>query len=233
MIKAVIFDVDGTLIDSVDFHAEAWQRAIQKYGKEVEFSAVRQQIGKGGDMLMPVFFSKEELDEFGEEMEKYRGELFKNEYMPRIKPFPKVRELFERILQDGKRVALASSAKKDELAHFKEVTIIADLVHGETSSDDAERSKPHPDIFEAALGELSNPTIEETIVIGDTPYDAIAAGKINLQTIGVLCGGFPEQSLRDAGCIRIYQDPADLLANYDQSPLAKWNTAPHVKALTG
>jgi HAD superfamily hydrolase (TIGR01549 family) len=221
MIKTVIFDVDGTLVDTVDMHAEAWQRALKEYGKEVEFSAVRTQIGKGGDQLLPVFLSREELDQFGEELEKRRGEIFKQEYLPQTKAFPRVRDLVERIQRDGKQVILASSAKQDELNHFKKVTNIADLLEGETSADDAEKSKPEPDIFLAAIKESGNREPTEAIVVGDTPYDAIAAAKANLKTIGLLCGGFPEPGLKDAGCVAIYKDPADLLARYEESPIVK------------
>jgi HAD superfamily hydrolase (TIGR01549 family) len=220
MIKAVIFDVDGTLIDSVDFHAEAWQKALAEYGHDEEFQKVRQQIGKGGDMLLPVFLTEKQIDEYGEELEKRRSQIFKNEYLEKVKPFPKVRELFLRILEDGKKIALASSAPKDELEKNKKTADIADLIKAETSADDAERSKPNPDIFQAALGSLGDVSAEEAIVIGDTPYDAIAAGKIRLKTIGLLSGGFPESQLLETGCIRIYKDPADLLENYETSTLS-------------
>lgn len=220
MLKAVIFDIDGTLIDSVDLHARAWQEALAHFGKQVEFERVRYQIGKGGDQLMPVFLSEDELERFGEELEKYRGELFKREYLSRVKGFPRVRELFERIEREGLRIALASSAKGDELKTYKKLARIEDLVEEETSSDDAEKSKPHPDIFEAALERLGDVKPSEAIVVGDTPYDAEAAGKAGLKTVGLLCGGFPEEDLRAAGCVRIYQDPADLLAHFDSSPLA-------------
>ncbi|HVF49253.1 MAG TPA: HAD family hydrolase [Pyrinomonadaceae bacterium] len=216
MIKAVIFDIDGTLVDSVDFHAKAWQRTFERFGREVAFEEVRQQIGKGGDQLLPVFFSRAELDDYGEELEKYRGELYKREYLPRVLAFPRVRELFERIRDDGKRIALASSAKEDELGAYKKIARIEDLVEEETSADDADKSKPHPDIFQATLARLGDVEPADTVVVGDTPYDAEAAMKANLPTIGVLCGGFPEDQLRAAGCVRIYRDPADLLANYDQ-----------------
>ncbi|MBA2645279.1 MAG: HAD family hydrolase [Pyrinomonadaceae bacterium] len=219
-IKAVIFDIDGTLVDSVDLHAKAWQETFKKFGKEIPFADVRRQIGKGGDQLLPVFFSKKELDEFGEKMEEYRGELFKKEYLPRVKAFAKVRELFERIRVDGKKIALASSAKEDELSTYKKLARIDDLLEGETSADDVEKSKPHPDIFEAALEELGDVAASEAIVVGDTPYDAEAAGKIKLKTVGLLCGGWSEEELREAGCVTVYRDAADLLARYEESPLA-------------
>jgi HAD superfamily hydrolase (TIGR01549 family) len=223
MIKAVIFDIDGTLVDSVDLHARAWQETFRHYGKEIAYERVRHQIGKGGDQLMPVFFSKEELDDFGSEMEKYRGELYKREYLHRVRAFPQVRELFQKIRDEGLRLALASSAKEDELATYKNIARIEDLVEEETSADDAEKSKPHPDIFEAALESLGEINPLEAIVVGDTPYDAEAAGKAGLRTIGVLCGGFSEAELKAAGCLQIYRDPADLLARYDSSLIAKEN----------
>ena len=220
MLKAVIFDVDGTLVDSVDLHARAWQEAFAHFGKHFDFERVRSQIGKGGDQLMPVFLSEDELDEFGEELEEYRGELFKREYLSRVLSFPSVRELFERVKREGLQTALASSAKGDELKTYKRIADIEDLVEEETSSDDAEKSKPHPDIFEAALARLEDLKPEEAVVVGDTPYDAEAAGKAGIKTVGLLCGGFPEADLRAAGCVRIYRDAAHLLAEYDSSPLA-------------
>jgi len=220
LLKAVIFDIDGTLVDSVDLHARAWQEAFARFGKNVEFGRVRYQIGKGGDQLMPVFFSREELDEFGEEMEEFRGRLYKREYLPRVRAFPRVRELFERLRGDGRRIVLASSAKQDELGEYKRIADIEDLVEDETSADDAEKSKPHPDIFEAALSQLGDVSAREAFVVGDTPYDAEAAGKVGLRTVGLLCGGFPAEDLRVAGCVALYESPADLLARYADSPLA-------------
>ena len=217
----MIFDIDGTLVDSVDLHARAWQETFRHFGKEIPFKDVRRQIGKGGDQLMPVFFTKEEIDRFGEEMEEFRGDLYKREYLSQVRAFPQTRELFERISADGKRIALASSAKEDELDTYQKLARIEDLVEKETSADDAEKSKPHPDIFEAALAQLADIEPEEAVVVGDTPYDAEAAGKILLRTVGVLCGGWAEDELRAAGCIAIYRDPADLLARFEGSPLQK------------
>ena len=221
MIEAVIFDIDGTIVDSVDLHAKAWQRTFSKFGKNILLEAIRSQIGKGADQLLPVYFSSQELEQFGEAMELYRGELFKKEYLPKVKGFPKVRELFERIKQDKIQIALASSAKKDELKKYKEIAQIDDLIESETSSDNVERSKPCPDIFEAALKQLGNVTPDKVIVVGDTPYDAEAAAKVNVNSIGLLCGGWTQHQLRRAGCIAIYRDPADLLARYEESPLGQ------------
>jgi HAD superfamily hydrolase (TIGR01549 family) len=219
MIAAAIFDVDGTIVDSVDLHANAWQAAFAKFGKKISLHQIRRQIGKGADQLLPVFFSKQELDEFGEELDEYRSGLFKKEYLPQVKGFPKVRELFQRIKQDYKRIALASSAKAEELEIYKQITKITDLIESETSSQDADKSKPEPDIFEAALRRLPGITLDQVIVVGDTPYDAEAAAKANVQAIGLLCGAWKDNHLRQAGCIAIYKNPADLLARYDKSPL--------------
>jgi HAD superfamily hydrolase (TIGR01549 family) len=220
MPQAIIFDVDGTLIDSVDLHAESWRVAFEKFGKRVSLADVRRQIGKGADQLMPVFISNEEVARFGRELDEYRSQLFKRDYLPRVKAFPKVRELVQRLQFDGKHVALASSAKADELDVYKRIARVDDIIRTETSSDDAERSKPYPDIFQAALARLAGIAAEDAVVIGDTPYDAEAASRTRLRTIGLLCGGWSEEELRVAGCIEIYRDPADLFARYEASVLS-------------
>lgn len=219
MIRAAIFDVDGTLTDSVDIHAKAWQLALEHFGHSENFETVRHQIGKGGDQLMPVFLSKEEMEEKGEALEKYRGELFKRDFMHKIKPFPMVRELFLKLKEFGIRAVLASSAKEGELEYYKKLCKIDDLIEGNTSSDDAEKSKPYPDIFQAALAEVKGLKPEEAIVVGDTPYDVIAAKRAGIESIGMLSGGFPESELTEAGAIAIYKDPADLREKLESSPL--------------
>ena len=220
-LRAVVFDIDGTLLDSVDLHAAAWAEAFGHFGIAVEARAVRGQIGKGGDELMPVFVPADRLARQGAEIEAYRSALFKRDYLARVRPFPGVRALFERIRAEGLTPALASSGKRDEVAQYQELLGIADLVAAATSSDDADRSKPHPDIFAAVLEKLGGPPRAEVVAVGDTPYDAQAAGKAGLSTIGLLCGGFPEADLSAAGCIAIYRDPQDLLDGFDASPLAK------------
>lgn len=218
--RAAIFDIDGTLLDSVDLHARAWVDAFAHFGVEADESDVRRQIGKGGDELMPVFLPRERVERDGETIEAYRSDLFKRSYLPKVRPFPGVRPLFEHLRAEGLTIALASSGKRAEVERYTEILKIGDLVDVATSSDDAERSKPHPDIFQAALKKLA-PGAGDTIhVVGDTPYDAEAAAKAGLPAIGLLCGGFPEPDLSAAGCVALYRDPQDLLARFAGSPLA-------------
>jgi phosphoglycolate phosphatase-like HAD superfamily hydrolase len=220
MMRAVIFDVDGTLVDSVDLHARAWQETFQHFGKEFTFAKVRTQIGKGGDQLLPVFLSEGEIEARGEEIAEYRKHYFQKRYLPQVQGFPKVRELFLFLQSQGHELALASSAIGEELEAYKKAAGIADLSLGaETSKDDAEKSKPHPDIFQAALAQLGHPSPSDAMVIGDTPYDIEAASRAGLRTIAVRCGGFPEETLQ--GAAAIFDGPADLLARYSESPLAR------------
>jgi len=215
MIEAVIFDVDGTLVDSVDMHAETWERAFARFGKNIGFHALRSQIGKGGDQLMPEFLDEAELKAFGEDLEKTRGEIFQEEYLHRVRGFPSAADLLSEIRKRGRRIALASSAKADELEIYKKAAGVEGLTDVETSSDDAEKSKPHPDIFQAALKKLKLEP-DKVVVIGDTPYDADAARKAGIASIGVLCGGFKDEDIRKGGAGRIYRDPQDLLARIDE-----------------
>jgi HAD superfamily hydrolase (TIGR01509 family) len=190
-----------------------------RYGVQTDFRAVRDQIGKGGDKLMKVFLSEEQIARWGKQIEAERSELFKREYLPQVKPFPELRELFERLRRDEIEIALASSAKDDELQAYKKITGIGPYLDAKTSSDDVAHSKPDPDIFLAARKKLGIDP-RNIIAVGDTQYDAESAGKAGMATIGLLCGGSNPAKLRAAGCVALYWDPADLLKNYDTSPLA-------------
>jgi len=218
--KAAIFDVDGTLLDSVDLHAIAWHEAMAKFGHDVSFEQARGQIGKGGDKLIPVFLSAAEQRDHGKELDKWRGERLKERYQPLVRPFSAVPDLLRRVRDAGLRVAIASSAKRDELERYLDIARIAELVDVVTSSEDASESKPAPDVFEIVLKKLMI-SGAEAVAIGDTPYDAIAAGKAGIATIGVLCGGFTEHSLRGAGSVEVYPGPATLFANFDRCLLAR------------
>jgi len=153
--RAVIFDLDGTLVDSNEFHIDSWDRAFRHFGKTFSYEELRKQIGKGSDNYLPQFLTPKEMNEFGKELDQYRSDLFKKEYLPCVKPFPSVRGLFERIRGDGKQILLASSGKKPETKHYTKLLQIEDLIEGQITSEDANSSKPAPDIFNAALAKLA------------------------------------------------------------------------------
>ena len=214
--RAFIFDIDGTLVDSNELHVDSWDRAFRKFGKQFPREALRAQIGKGSDQYLPEFLTKKEIADFGKELDEYRSELFRKEYLPKVRPFPKVRELFQRIRDDHKRIVLASSGKKADTEYYVKLLKIENLIEGYTSGDDADSSKPAPDIFAASLKKLGDISPADAVTIGDTRFDIEAAAKTGLKTIAFLCGGTSEAVLREVGAIAIYSDPADFLAHYDE-----------------
>ena len=216
-IRAVLFDVDGTLVDSNDLHAESWREAFRHFGIDIALDRIRGQIGKGGDNLIPALLP-DLGDERADEIDTYRGDLFKRDYLARTKPFPQVCALFTRIREDDLGIVLASSASGEELDHHLDAFGCRELVTGTTSKDDVEHSKPDPDIFGAAL-KAAKVEPGEAIVIGDSPYDIQAAAKLGIRAIGFRCGGFDDAALREAGAIALFDGPADLLARYAESPL--------------
>ncbi|HEX8449580.1 MAG TPA: HAD family hydrolase [Allosphingosinicella sp.] len=214
--RAVLFDVDGTLVDTNDLHAAAWREAFLAFGLDRPFDEIRWQIGKGGDNLIPSLFP--DLGEARrEEIEAFRGDLFKRDYLPRAVPFPGVRSLFERLAADGTKIVLASSSHSEEVDYHLSLIGCADLVSARTSKDDVENSKPCPDIFAAALAKVAPLGAEDVAVVGDTPWDAKAAAKLGLRTVGFRSGGFPDEALAEAGACELYDGPSDLLARFDRS----------------
>jgi phosphoglycolate phosphatase-like HAD superfamily hydrolase len=211
---AVILDVDGTLVDSNDAHARAWVEAFGEHGITVAFDHVRRSVGMGGDKLMPEVSEIDESSELGGKIAARRGEIFTSRYLPGIQPFSNVRELLERFAAEGFVLAVASSAKEDELGPLLDRAGVTDLISRTTSSDDADHSKPDPDIVIAAV-KKSGCSKERAVMIGDTPYDVAAARRAGIQIVGVECGGWTREAL--AGALAVYRDPAHLLAEYDSS----------------
>ena len=217
--RAALFDVDGTLVDTNDLHAAAWRAAFLHHGFDIAPERIRAQVGKGGDNLIPTLLP--ELDEARrEEIDSWRGALFKRDYLPRAVPFPGVRPLFERLYADGVRIVLASSSGADEVDYHLSLIGCSDLVAAATSRDDVGSSKPCADIFEAALAKVPPTRPDEAIVVGDTPWDAEAAGRAGIPMIGFRSGGFADSELTGAGAFALYDGARDLLARYAASSFA-------------
>jgi phosphoglycolate phosphatase-like HAD superfamily hydrolase len=215
--SAVILDVDGTLVDSNDAHARAWVDAFAAEGVTVAFDRVRRAIGMGGDKLMPAVSGIEKDSPEGQRISDRRARIFKERELPGIRAFPGVHALAERLVDDGYVLSVASSAKDDELRPLLERAGVLHLIAANASSDDAEHSKPDPDIVVAAF-KAAGVDASRAIMIGDTPYDVAAAGRAGIQIIALECGGWRREELN--GAIAVYADPAHLLSRYGSSPLA-------------
>lgn len=196
-VEGLIFDIDGTLIDSNDIHATAWQEAFARFGKKIAFEDVRAQIGKGGDLLVPDLLNAREMQTFGRKLMTYRKKLFKRDYIDRIEPFAGIRESFEVLHNRDIAIVLASSAEPDEIKHYVKLLDVEDLIDGSISAKDAKLSKPSPDIFEAAALKLKAPKVK-TLIVGDSPYDILAAHRAALPIVAVRCGGFEPEKLAKA-----------------------------------
>ena len=218
MAPAIILDVDGTLVDSNDAHAAAWVDAFSEAGVTVDPERVRRAIGMGGDKLMPFVSGFSESSSTGTRVSERRAEIFKERYLPSLRGFPRVRDLVRRFLDDGFRLAVASSAKEEELAPLLERANVADLIRTRTSSDDAEKSKPDPDIVEAAIARVGSPR-NRIVMLGDTPYDVEAARRAGIAVVALESGGWSRHDLRDADAV--FLDAADLLDGYERSMFAK------------
>ncbi|MFT3883310.1 MAG: HAD family hydrolase [Gemmatales bacterium] len=214
-IAGVLLDVDGTLVDSNDAHAWAWFRAIYEAGFPVDYPTIRKLIGKGGDKLLPEAIGISATSSEGKAISKRRGEIFELEYLPSVKPFPFVKELLHRMKREGLKLAVASSAKEEELKPLLRICGAEEFIETSTSVDDANRSKPDPDIIQAALRQLkASPS--QTLLLGDTPYDIEASHRAGLNAVALRCGGWRDADLQKA--LAIYDSPADLLLRFDESP---------------
>jgi len=193
-LQALLFDIDGTLVDTNELHVRCWLEAFEHFGKKLEVDVVRHQIGKGGDLLVPDLLNAKEMRRFGKELQKYRGELYTKQYMPLAKPFDGARETLETLHARGVRIALASSSNEGEVEYYTQLLGVEKLIEGSTSKKDAEHSKPSPEIFRAAL-ERTGADEGRTFAVGDTPYDILAAHRIPLPIVAVLSGGFERELL--------------------------------------
>lgn len=213
----VIFDVDGTLVDSNDQHAHAWVDALTEAGIQVEFAHVRSLIGKGGDKVLPELTGLSKESPLGQALSDRRSEIFRERYLPQLKGLPGARALVQRLRDDGHELGIATSAKEDELHSLLRAAHMDDLFEHRTSSDDVDRSKPDPDIIHAAL-ERMHARASDAIMIGDTPYDVTAAARAGVRTIAFRSGGWGDADL--SGAVAIYDGPEHLLREYERSIVA-------------
>src|SRR6478735_3799046 len=216
-LKAVLLDVDGTLVDSNDAHAQAWAEVFQRNGYPATFEWVRELIGKGGDKLLPEVTGLAPDSHEAERLSKERSVHFAREYLPQLRAFPRAEALLRRLHDDGLRLVVASSANQDELRPLLEVCGALPFIHEQTSSGDVQHSKPDPDIVQVELRKAGC-SAGEAVMLGHTPYDVQAATKAGVPVIALRCGGHPDAAL--SGALAIYDDVADLLANFDQSVFA-------------
>jgi membrane protein len=222
-IKALLFDIDGTLVDSNDYHVLAWQEVLGDAGHDFTREIIHGQVGKGGDNLLPALLPDLPQEEQEKIADKH-GPLYRERYIAKVRPFPRARDLLARAKQEGMIVALATSANAEELDHYVGLLEADELIDATTSKGDVEATKPEPDIF-AAAAEKTGAAPDEALVIGDTPYDVIAAKRAGIGAIGLLSGGFTEEELRTAGALAVYQDAADLLDRWADSPIVQ-STSP-------
>jgi HAD superfamily hydrolase (TIGR01509 family) len=217
-LKAVLFDVDGTLVDSNDAHATAWVKAFSEFGIAVDPAQVRRCIGMGGDKLMPEVSGLEEDSLRGAKIAQRRGEIFTNEFLPALQPLRDADRLVAAVKDLGLTAVAASSASKKDLKALLAVARADALMDDATSSDDAEDSKPDPDIIVAAL-KRAKAAAGEAVMIGDTPYDVEAAQRAGVRAIAFRSGGWSDRELE--GAVAIYDGPWDLLARIDESPIRR------------
>lgn len=217
-IKGAILDVDGTLVDSNDAHIRSWQGALSQHGYDCTYEEIRRLIGMGSDNLLPNAVGVEKDTPEGTRLSDAWSEIFERDYLPGLKAFSRTREMLLALKEHGLKLVAASSAKGDMLEKLLELAGATDLLEDSTSADDAKNSKPAPDIVEAALKKVGLKS-DEVLMLGDTPYDIEAARKLGIGTIGLRCGGWDDEGLR--GAVAIYDDPADLLARLEDSPLLR------------
>jgi HAD superfamily hydrolase (TIGR01509 family) len=217
-VEAVLLDIDGTLLDSNDAHAQAWSDAFNEAGLEIGSETVLPLVGMGADKLVPRLTGLEADSEQARQLIERRKEVFLKEYLPSVRPFPRATELLARMREDGLRLVVATSASDDELRGLLRALGAEWLADDATSSSDAKRSKPDPDIVRVAV-DKAGVGPDRCVMIGDTPYDVEAALNARVRMIAVRCGGWGDDDLR--GAAEIYDDPAAILARYDDSPIGR------------
>jgi HAD superfamily hydrolase (TIGR01509 family) len=214
-LRAVLLDIDGTLVDSNAAHAESWAQVFAEFGIHVEVARIRELIGKGGDKLLWEAAAVEEESSLGKELSERRKTVFKTQFLPGIKPLRGARGLLETMRERDLCLVVATSADRADISSLLEIAQVTDLIEATTSSSEAEHSKPDPDIIQAAL-KKAKASPAEALMLGDTPYDVEAATRASVGSVAVRCGGWNDAALQ--GALAIYDDPEDVRLHFETSP---------------
>src|SRR5262245_13359981 len=213
----VIFDVEGTLVDSTALTIRCSQETLQSFGFEFPLATLQRHSGQDGHDMLHALIPGPHVSRVVPRILKAQGERYRAKYLPRVAAFPEVRALFERVKHAGQMIAVATSSSADELDHYLALTNAGDLVDAVACAEDVEHDKPESALIEVALLRTGRLAPKPAVMIGVTPYDAMAARRAGVAAIGILSGGFSRHDLEASGCIAVYRDPADLLARFGET----------------
>jgi HAD superfamily hydrolase (TIGR01509 family) len=217
--RGVLFDVDGTLIDSSYIHTVSWWGAFRQQGYDVPMASIHRHVGMGGDRLVDSLLPEGRDRALDPEILASHGALYASHW-PSLRALDGAKDLLAQCHAGGLAVALASSARRKDLEVMKSILDAEAFIDAATSANDAKNSKPAPDILVAALKAI-DVQAADAIYIGDAVWDMQAAAALEIPAIGVTCGGVSAGELRDAGAVEIYDGPRDLLRNLPSSALGR------------
>jgi HAD superfamily hydrolase (TIGR01549 family) len=217
MADTAIFDVDGTLVDTNYQHAVAWFRALRRYDITRPLWRIHRGIGMGGDLFVSAVGGREVEEAHGDDLRQAWAEEF-DELIGEIQPFEGAHELLAEVKKRGFRLVLASSGKAEHVEAFLDLFDGKSLADAWTTSEDVQKSKPEPDIVSAALAKVEGAS---GIMVGDSIYDAQAAAKLNIPTLGVRTGGFSVGELQEAGVLQVFDSLVAFRYALDGTPLAR------------
>ena len=220
MPKAIIFEVNGTLVDSNVWRARAWQEALARYGRQVRLPRVLAQMARRGDRFLCAFLPEDEYLRSCDELASFHRAIFQEEYVSRVRPFAGTTQLLQRLRDEGWRIALASTADPDVLEHYITLLGVEDLIDARTTDAEVDADRRNEEIPAEAIRLLGLDNTDDALLIAGTPYDVEGAVRLGLRGMGLVCGGFSEEELRTAGALAVFGTPEDLLARYAESPLA-------------
>lgn len=212
-----ILDVDGTLVDTNYQHALAWFRAFVRHDIVLPIWRIHRHVGMGGDQMVSALCGDGVEREHGDEIRSAETEEYQK-LVGEVKTMESSRELIAALKERGHTVVLASSAKEDEVDVYLDLLDARDLADAWTTSADVESTKPDPDLVHAAIQRV-DARADDSVMVGDTPWDVEAAKQAGVPTVGVMTGGFAEQELTDAGAVAVFESVGDLCRRLDETPL--------------